>query len=131
MNDYLDRLSGRVEDLKQRVANEAQQVAATDRMPWRRALPPDIDEELIGDLAVWRAAHGIPPTEPRPTGPPMKELDASRHQARLPGRLSPPPPSGSRTTPNTEGERLQARQRRAERHRLREGPSLGASGPRR
>ncbi|MGB5952087.1 MAG: hypothetical protein WBG57_06155, partial [Ornithinimicrobium sp.] len=131
MNDYLDRLSTRVEDLKQRVANEAQQVGATDRMPWQRALPPDIDAELIGDLAIWRAAHGIPPTEPSPTGPPMKDPDTSRHQARLAGRLSPPPPSGPRTTPNTEGEKLRASQRRAERHKLRGGSSLGAPGPRR
>ena len=131
MNDYLDRLSARVEDLKQRVADEAKQVGATDRIPWQRALPPDIDAELIGDLAIWRAAHGIPPTEPSPTGPPMKDPDTSRHQARLAGRLSPPPPSGPRTTPNTEGEKLRASQRRAERHRLSEGSSLGAPGPRR
>jgi hypothetical protein len=90
-NDYLDRLTHRIDDLKQRVAHEAHQGGAADRNPWRRALPPDVDDHLIADLAIWRAAHDIPPTEPRPTGPSAKEPDAARHQSRLARRLSAAP----------------------------------------
>jgi hypothetical protein len=32
-----------------------------------------VEDQLIGDLALWRAAHGIRPAEPSPTGPPAKE----------------------------------------------------------
>ncbi len=74
------------------MAVEARQVGAADRTPWQRALPPDVDDHLIGDLAVWRAAHGIPPTEPSPTGPVTNEPDAARNQARLNRRLSAPTP---------------------------------------
>lgn len=71
-NGYLDRLTHQVDDLKHRVAGEAQHAGAAHRAPWQRSLPPDVDDRLIGDLAVWRAAYGIPPTEPSLTGPPMK-----------------------------------------------------------
>jgi hypothetical protein len=35
---------------------------------------------LPGDLAVWRAALGIPHDDLRPTGPPQSADDAARHQ---------------------------------------------------
>jgi hypothetical protein len=126
-NGYLDRLSERINDLTQRVASEARQTGAPGRMPWQRALPTDVDDQLIGDLAIWRAAHGIPPTEPRPTGPPTKEPNAARHQTRLNRRLSAPTPIFSRQTAEAERERLQASQR-AERDRL-HGPSHDVTGP--
>src|SRR5690606_25984911 len=78
-SDFLDRLTRRVEHLAERVADEAQQAGASDRAPWQRSLPPDVDGQLISDLAIWRAAHDIPPTEPRPAGPPIKEPRAARH----------------------------------------------------
>ncbi|MBA2695855.1 MAG: AAA family ATPase, partial [Actinobacteria bacterium] len=90
--DYLDRLTRRVEDLTERVASEARQEGASDRTPWQRALPPHIDGRLVGDLAVWRAAHGIPATDPRPTGPPAREPSTATHQARLVRRLTWPEP---------------------------------------
>src|SRR5690606_2990056 len=49
---YLNRLTQRIEDLKQRVADEAQQADGSDRAPWQRPLPPEADDQLIGDLAV-------------------------------------------------------------------------------
>ncbi|MDQ3526751.1 MAG: hypothetical protein M3424_02455 [Actinomycetota bacterium] len=128
-SDYLDRLTHRVEDLKQRVTDEAHQAGAADRMPWQQALPPDVDDQLIGDLAVWRAAHGIPSTDPHPAGAPMGEPQAVRHQTRLVRRLSAPSLILDQPTRAHGGERLRASQRRAERHTLHEGPSHEVSGP--
>src|SRR5690606_37181209 len=65
-HDYLENLTTRVECLKDRVATEARQSGASQHAPWRRALRPDIDAQLISDLAVFRAAHGIPATDTRP-----------------------------------------------------------------
>ena len=104
-------------------------VGAADRAPWQRSLPPDVDDQLIGDLAVWRAAHGIPPTEPSPTGPPTNEPDAARHQARLNRRLSAPTPIFGRQTADAEREKLRISQRQAERDRLHEHPSRDVTGP--
>ncbi|MDO5740779.1 MAG: MobF family relaxase [Ornithinimicrobium sp.] len=130
-SDYLDRLTWRIDELKQRVVIEAQQSGASERVPWQRTLPPGADDRLIGDLAVWRAAHGIPPTDPHPTGPPMKDPDAARHQARLVRlvrRLTTPSPALRRPKPDAAGERLRTSQRRAEHYPF-EGPSREVSGP--
>lgn len=129
MSGYLDRLTHQVEDLKRRVADEAHQGGAANRMPWMRTLPPYVGDQLIGDLAVWRAAHGVPPTEPSLTGPPMKEPDAARHQTRLNRRLSAPSSVFGRQTADAERERLRTSQRQAERHRLHERLSREVSGP--
>ncbi|WP_169448577.1 MobF family relaxase [Ornithinimicrobium pekingense] len=128
-SDYLDRLTHRIHDLKQRVADEAQQAGASDRVPWQRTLPPDVDGQLISDLAVWRAAHDIPPTEPSPTGPPTKEPQAARHQSRLIRRLAVPSPVSSTATADAASDRLRASQRRAERQRLHDGTSRHLLGP--
>ncbi|WP_158288649.1 MobF family relaxase [Ornithinimicrobium flavum] len=126
---YLDRLTQRIDHLKQRVADEAQRAGASDRVPWQRTLPPDVDGQLIGDLAVWRAAHDIPPTEPSPTGPPIKEPQAARHQTRLIHRLAVPSPVASTPTANAARDGLQASQRRAERQRHHDGATRPPSGP--
>jgi hypothetical protein len=128
-SDYLDRLTQRIDDLKQRVADEARQAGASDRVPWQRTLPPDVDGRLIGDLAVWRAAHDIPRAEPSPTGPPIKEPDAARHQTRLIRRLSAPSSASPVLTANACGDSLRASQRRAEHSALQERASREASGP--
>ena len=126
---YLDRLTGRIDDLKQRVADQAQQAGASDRVPWQRMLPPDVDEQLLGDLAVWRAAHAVPPTEPRSTGAPVKDPDVARHQTRLTRRLNPPSPPRGRPMEGTAGERLRASQRQAEQHARYGNPSSEVPGP--
>ena len=104
---YLDRLTHRIDHLKERLSVEAHQAAA-DRAPWRNALPPDVDDHLIGDLAVWRAAHAIPPTDLNPTGPRPNEPDAARYQARLNQRLRTPVEVLSTQTARAERERQQA-----------------------
>ncbi len=125
---YLDRLSGRIDDLKHRVTDQAQQAGAANRAPWQRPLPAHVDDHLLGDLAVWRAALGIPPSDTDPTGPPMKDPDVARHQARLVRRLNAPSPVLRRPKPGAVGERLRTSQRRAEHHPF-EGPSREVSGP--
>ncbi|MFK5647223.1 MobF family relaxase [Ornithinimicrobium sp. LYQ121] len=125
---YLDRLSGRIDDLKHRVTDQAQQAGAANRAPWQRPLPAHVDDQLLGDLAVWRAALGIPPTDTDPTGPPMKDPDVARHQARLVRRLNAPSPVLRRPKLGAVGERLRTSQRRAEHHPF-EGPSREVSGP--
>lgn len=126
---YLNRLSHRIDDLQQRVASEATQAGASARMPWQRAVPPHVDGRLVGDLAVWRAAHGVPMTDPNPTGPTTKEPDAVRHQTRLMRRLTASSPVLGGPTPDVEAERLRASQQRAERHTFHERPSREVSGP--
>lgn len=128
-SDYLDRLTDRIDDLQQRVEGEAHQTGAPDRMPWQRTLPADIDDQLIGDLAIWRAAQGIPPTDPSPTGPPMKEPEAGRHQTRLIRRLAAPLPVSSTPTAEAAPDRLSASQRQAERYAPYAGASREARGP--
>jgi conjugative relaxase-like TrwC/TraI family protein len=127
--DYLDRLTHRIDELKQRVADEAQQSSASDRLPWQRTLPPDVDDQLIADLAIWRAARDIPSTETSPTGPPIKSPEAARHQTRLNRRLA--VPSTVLFTPDADAgvDRLQASQRQAERQRLHDGATRRPSGP--
>src|SRR5690606_31346692 len=86
--DYLDRLTRRVEQLAERVTDEARQAGASDRFAWQRPLPPDVDDQLIDDVALWRAALGIPTSDKRPTGPPMRAPSLVRHQSGLQGRLT-------------------------------------------
>ncbi|GAA4883418.1 MobF family relaxase [Serinicoccus chungangensis] len=128
-DSYLDRLSQHLGDLQQRVADEAQQAGASPRVPWQRTLPPDIDDRLIGDLAVWRAAHDIPPSEADPTGPQTKEPQAARHQSRLMHRLAEPSPVSSTATADAASDRLRSGQRLAERQRLHDSTSRQPRGP--
>ncbi|WP_143553722.1 hypothetical protein [Serinicoccus sp. CNJ-927] len=85
--DYLDRLTQQIDDLQHYVVEEAQHFGACDRVPWQQPLPPDVDDQLIGDLAVWRAVYDIPSTDPRPTGPLVREPKPARHQSHLNRRL--------------------------------------------
>ncbi|MFX0538974.1 ATP-dependent DNA helicase [Ornithinimicrobium sp. Y1847] len=130
-SDYLNRLAQRIDDLKQRIADEARQAGASDQMPWQRALPSHVDDQFIGDLAIWRAAQGLPHTEPSPTGPPIKEPEAARHQTRLIRRVSARTSAPHVSNPKTDagGNSLRASQRRAERHALHDNASREASGP--
>jgi hypothetical protein len=128
-SDFLDRLTRRVEHLAERVADEAQQAGASDRVSWQRTLPSDVDGQLIGDLAIWRASHDIPSTEPSPTGPPTKEPQAARHQSRLIRQLAVPSPVCSAPTADAASDRLRASQQQADRQRLHDGATRHLSGP--
>lgn len=66
-----------------RVADTAAAMTPATAPDWARPLlDPDCDR-LRADLAVWRAAHGIPASERRPTGPPRPAAAERRHQAHL------------------------------------------------
>lgn len=87
-NDYLERLTDRIKELSERVVEEAERPGVRERAAWLRVLPVDVDRQLVADLAVWRAAHGVPATDQRPTGPQFKASAAAKHQARLEWRLT-------------------------------------------
>uniref|UniRef100_UPI0025989179 MobF family relaxase n=1 Tax=uncultured Ornithinimicrobium sp. TaxID=259307 RepID=UPI0025989179 len=127
-SDYVDRLTHQIEQLAERVAVQGQQAGASVR-PWQRSLPPDVDDQFLGDLTVWRAAHDIAPTDPSPTGPPITEPDVARHQNRLIRRLSAPPTATGKRNVDAGGEGLRASQQRAERQRLSDDASRHLSGP--
>jgi hypothetical protein len=61
--------------------------AATDQTPgWARGLP-DLDTTLVDDIRLWRAAHTIPDTDLRPTGPIRWATAERRSQRDLADRL--------------------------------------------
>ncbi|WP_233495767.1 toprim domain-containing protein [Geodermatophilus sp. TF02-6] len=60
-----------------------------------RPLPDPQHAALRAELAVWRAAHGVPDTDRRPTGPPLPGAVERRHQRRLDDALSAAGPARS------------------------------------
>ena len=53
-------------------------------------LPNDValPANLAGDMTVWRAAHGIPDSDRRPTGPRQADFEVRQHQTSLDQRVS-------------------------------------------
>lgn len=73
-------------DLLQQQALAVAQTAATwtpDTAPAWANTTLMRDPHLTRDLAVWRAAHAVPDTDTRPTGPTARELEARTPQQRL------------------------------------------------
>jgi hypothetical protein len=60
---YLARRSQLVADLAGQIRDPA---TRADDQPW--AVPSHLSVSLMGEIAVWRAANGINPQDPRPTG---------------------------------------------------------------
>lgn len=62
---------------------------STDQRP-HEWLPPNstLPASLTSDIEVWRAAHGIPESDRRPTGSPKADFAAREHQQRLDQRLN-------------------------------------------
>ncbi len=52
------------------------------------AVPTLHEPNLTRDLAIWRATHEIPDTDPRPTGPPAPGIKNGYQQQRLDRRIS-------------------------------------------
>ena len=74
----------------EQVSNLADDIRrSTDQHP-HEWLPPNatLPASLTSDLEVWRAAHGIPESDRRPTGPPQVDFAAREHQQRLDQRLN-------------------------------------------
>ncbi|MFK5647991.1 MobF family relaxase [Ornithinimicrobium sp. LYQ121] len=129
--EYLARLATRIDDLADRVADESQVPGTIESTPWMRSVPPDVDDRLIGDLAVFRAAHGVPPTDTRPTGPPLKAADPAKYQSRLEWRLTAPSDWARRSRKTEDGHSRDVRRLRPERHpNHHQGTTVDTSIPR-
>ncbi|MGV9408339.1 MobF family relaxase [Nocardia sp. NPDC003693] len=60
---------------------------ATDAPRWARPFV-ETDEQLVGALAIWRAAHGIGDHDRRPTGPDRYPVAEHREQRQLDRRVT-------------------------------------------
>jgi len=68
-------------DLVTHLAQQIEQNAVATRPGWAQNLL--VNDNLVGQLAVWRAAHQIDTTHPTLTGPPAEEPAARRWQQHL------------------------------------------------
>jgi hypothetical protein len=78
--DYLTKRSQLVADLADQVQNDACQA---DGPPVWFAAGSHPNTALIGEIAVWRAANGIKPQDPRPTGGTQLETFPALWKQRL------------------------------------------------
>jgi DNA primase catalytic core len=66
-----------------RVADTAAAMTPATAPDWAQSLLDPDRDPLRADLAIWRAAHGIPHSDRRPTGPPRPAAAERQHQTRL------------------------------------------------
>ncbi|MEA5052818.1 MAG: toprim domain-containing protein, partial [Propionicimonas sp.] len=83
--DYLQRRHELVADLADQVRTPA--LAPTPLPGWAPAGSLRPDAATVADLTVWRAAHGTPATDTRPTGERQYAATEARWQARLDLRI--------------------------------------------
>jgi AAA domain len=103
---YLNARADLITALVVDVREQATRYAPTTAPPWAvHFMDPD-HESLLGDLAVWRAATGVPPDDRRPTGKPQLGAAAARAQHDLENRAAdvlatraPPRANGRRWPP--------------------------------
>ena len=98
-----------VADLARQVAADARAWTPTSAPGWARptARRPRRRRDLVADLAVWRAATGVPDSDRRPTGPPTpgcRRRRAHQQRARPPRQrrrsaTRAPPPAGGHRSP--------------------------------
>ena len=79
---YLVARQQAVTDTAAAVRAHAHQFTPTSAPGWARALVGE-NPDLLGNLAVWRAARGVDPADRRPTGPEVLPIAARRHQHHL------------------------------------------------
>jgi len=80
--DYLAERAQRVDDIATMVRASAGDTAP-EWLPSHVALPSDLKRVV----AVWRAVHGIPDSDRRPTGPPQADFAAREYQTSLDRRV--------------------------------------------
>ena len=74
-------------DLVRGLAADVRAQAPRDPDPvWAHSGRPD--DQLLADVAVWRAATSVNPDDHRPTGPPQISVAPATHQAQLRARLT-------------------------------------------
>lgn len=78
--DYLGRRS----ELVRTLADEVR-ASASGGEPWASGL--SVPQTLVGDVAVWRAAHQVLASDERPTGPVCPRAAEARWQSRLDARV--------------------------------------------
>lgn len=83
---YLAARADRVEGLAAQVRTQID----TEQLPkWARPLEAQLSKELCGELAVWRAAVGVDPSDRRPAGPPLAQGNTTQsHQQSLIRRIN-------------------------------------------
>nr|NLI50353.1 relaxase domain-containing protein [Propionibacterium sp.] len=82
---YLRRRAQLVTDLAEHVADTARR--SPDRPGWLTGSLTDPTPSTLADVAVWRAAHGVPDADLRPTGPWQPSAAAGRVQRALDRRV--------------------------------------------
>ena len=84
--DYLTARAERVATLAALVAQQAAGYTPTTAPAWATQLLDPAHDDLRADLAVWRAACGIPARDRRPAGAPQLAAAAGRYQIDLTDR---------------------------------------------
>ena len=85
---YLSARADLIRALVVDVREQATQYAPTTAPPWAVHLVDPAHEHLLGDLAVWRAATGVPTQDRRLTGAPQLGVAAARVQHDLDARTA-------------------------------------------
>ncbi len=81
--EYLSARAARVQDLARLVAAEADSYTPTTAPNWAARLLDPAHHDLRVELAVWRAATGVPVNERRPAGAPQLASAAATYQNDL------------------------------------------------
>jgi DNA primase catalytic core len=82
---YLASRTSRINELADAVSQQTR--TSTTPPKWLASVAGQPPESLIADVEVWRAAHGIPATDQRPTGDRQHPDAAARWQRQLNKRL--------------------------------------------
>jgi hypothetical protein len=120
--DYLAKRSQLVADLADQVQAHACQ---SDRPPVWAASGSHPSTALIGEIAVWRAASGINPQDPRPTGGTQLETLPALWKQRLDRHIA----HATDSSRNTRADERQAERTAISRQRLYQRPGRRPSGP--
>ena len=88
---YLTARADRTSDLATEVAAQAATWTPETAPRWARPLllaDPDRGQQLVTDLAVWRASHAVADTDRRPAGPTPPAARLARHHRTLTDRAT-------------------------------------------
>ena len=81
-------LSQRALQVEQAAAQVREPATGIDTPLWARHGGARPSDELLAEVAVWRAANGVDDTDRRPTGPPQLQKAAAVYQRRLADRVN-------------------------------------------
>ncbi|WP_051025399.1 AAA family ATPase [Nocardia aobensis] len=81
LTEHLDARARIITTLTQQITSDTRTWTPSTAPPWAQPLLEN--PSLVAELAVWRAAHHIPDTDLRPTGPRRYPTTERHHQHRL------------------------------------------------